>query len=237
MKKIWKYLGKKKIAQLFMAVLMFAIIYVIAGKIPVESTSDVKSGDKKTVVIDAGHGGVDGGAESVLGYSEKDINLAIALKLREKLEERDIRVIMTRDKDEGLYSESDTNKKVSDMKKRCEIVNESKADFMISIHQNKYSSEGVKGAQVFYYTHSQEGKKAAEILQSSLKEALDKNNGRQAKANDNYYILINVECPAVIAECGFVSNYEEAELLNNKEYQEKTAIALCEGICTYFNEK
>ncbi len=228
----YKIAGKHHVLEILMAVLMLVLVYIFAGKMPA-LRANTDDNEVKVVVIDPGHGGIDGGAVSVLGDAEKDINLAIGLKLRDMLKEKDIGVIMTRDTDIGLYGDADSNKKVVDMKNRCKLANESGADLLVSIHQNNYQSEGVKGAQVFYYSHSQEGEKAALAIQDKLIENLDKENGRKAKANDNYYILINVECPAVIAECGFLSNYGEAELLKSEEYQEKVADALCQGICEY----
>lgn len=113
---------------------------------------------KRTVVLDSGHGGFDPGKESSDGILEKHINLAIAERLKELLEKEGIRVVMTRTDDNGLYTESDSNKKIADMKKRCAIIDAAKADIVVSIHQNSYQSPEVKGAQVFYYKHSAEGK-------------------------------------------------------------------------------
>lgn len=236
---MFKNIKGSKWLEAAMALLMLALVYIYAGKIPVLQTNADNNTDgkqtaaSKTVVIDPGHGGIDGGAVAVTGDSEKDINLNISLKLRDKLSEKGITVIMTRETDTGLYSENDTNKKVADMRARCRLINEASPDLMVSVHQNNYQSSGVKGAQVFYYVHSTEGEKAAKILQQHLRDTLDKENGRQAKANNNYYILINVKCPAVIAECGFLSNHSEAELLRSDDYQNKVAAALCSGICEY----
>lgn len=188
----------------------------------------------KTVVLDSGHGGIDPGKESANGILEKDINLAIALKLKKLLEDAGIHVVMTRTDDAGLYQESDSNKKVADMKKRCAIIDECKADIVVSIHQNSYQSAAVSGAQVFYYKHSAEGKKLAQILQASFKENLDPDNKRVEKADSTYYMLIHTSAPTVIAECGFLSNPQEAALLNSEEYQQKVAQALYNGIIKYF---
>ena len=224
----------RKYVELAMAILLLVFVYIFSKRMPaLGTTADSKEDKQKIIVIDPGHGGIDGGAISVLGDEEQEINLNISLKLRDMLEDKGIAVVMTRETDKGLYSETDRNKKVADMKARCSIINEINPNLMVSIHQNNYSSEGVKGAQVFYYSHSTEGEKAAVILQNHLRENLDKNNERKAKKNDNYYILINVKCPAVIAECGFLSNYSEAELLKSDEYQEKVARSLCDGICEY----
>ena len=190
--------------------------------------------------IDAGHGGMDPGKVGIDGQLEKDINLSIAFKLKEVLEVYEdikIQVVLTRDEDMGHYSESDTNKKMADMITRCKLIEETQADILVSIHQNSYHSPSVHGAQVFYYDRSEEGKKLAETVQNSLVTSLvTEGKGRVAKANDSYYILLNVKCPAIIVECGFLSNPDEAKLLESDEYQEKVAKAIAEGIIKYYKE-
>lgn len=192
-----------------------------------------KKSSKVTIVIDPGHGGRDPGKVGVNGALEKDINLAIALKLRDLLEENDINVIMTRTEDEGLYSESDTNKKRSDLNKRIEIINTSDAIFTVSIHQNSFTQENVKGAQVFYHAQSEQGKIIAEILQEQIKETIKDGNHRKAKSNTSYYMLKHTKCPLVIVECGYLSNWSEAALLIDPEYQEKMAWAIHLGVIKY----
>ena len=209
----------------------------------VYSNADAESEDtgikidftKKTVVIDSGHGGIDPGKKSDNGILEKDVNLSIAKKLQKKLIDTGFNVVMTREDENGLYSENDDNKKIADMKKRCQIIKDSKADIVVSIHQNSFQSQDVKGAQVFYYTHSGEGKKAAEIMQESLL-VLDDTNHRKAKANDTYYLLKRTESPTIIVECGFLTNTEEAGLLKQEEYQKKVAEAIVAGIKAYMEK-
>lgn len=183
----------------------------------------------KTIVIDAGHGGWDPGKTGIRGENEKDINLKIASKLQLYLEQSGATVIVTRNEDLAL-----SNKKREDMKERKVIANESKADLLISIHQNSFPKPSVHGAQVFYYNDSEESKNLAEILQASLKDHLDKSNNRVAKANKEYYILKNTKLPGVIIECGFLTNYEEEKILNTEEYQEKVAWAIYMGLIDYF---
>ncbi len=190
----------------------------------------------KTVVVDSGHGGIDPGKIGVNGILEKDINLDIAKKLEEKLKSAGVKVVMTRSEDIGHYDENDTNKKRADMKVRCKLIEESGADVVVSIHQNSYTGASVKGAQMFYYEGSQEGKRLAGILQKEFSSQVDATNKRVEKADDSYYMLIHTKAPTVIAECGFLSNPGEAELLSSKEYQTKIANALCTGILEYFNE-
>lgn len=189
--------------------------------------------DKKIVVIDAGHGGIDPGKVGINDALEKDINLSIAFKVKKILEDKNIEVIMTREDDKGLYEDTDRNKKSVDMRKRVEIINNAKPVCTVSIHQNSFQQESSKGAQVFYHKSSSEGKQLAEILQKQLKDYLQDGNKREAKSNESYYMLKNTSSPLVIVECGFLSNYEEAVLLLDEEYQKKLSEAICLGIIEY----
>ena len=202
------------------------------GGVEAENTVEDVNVAEKVVAIDSGHGGMDPGKIGVGGIYEKDVNLAISVKLKKLLEQSGITVIMTRSDDNGLYNESDTNKKASDMKKRCSIINESNADAVVSIHQNSYVSGESRGAQVFYYSHSVEGHTAAKLMQQALLGA-DSENTRQEKANDTYYLLRRTQVPTIIVECGFLSNQQEAELLAGKDYQKKIAKAIATGIDEY----
>ena len=187
------------------------------------------------IVIDPGHGGRDPGKVAVNGALEKDINLAIALRLKDLLEQNDIYVIMTRTEDVGLYSETDSNKKRADLNNRIKIINSSDAVFAISIHQNSFSQENVKGAQVFYHAQSEQGTVLAMTLQEQLKETIKDGNHRKAKSNTSYYMLKHTTCPLVIVECGYLSNRHEAEILLEEEYQEKMAWAIHLGIMRHLN--
>ena len=194
------------------------------------SGENVKKG-KTIVALDAGHGGDDPGKIGVNNAEEKEINLEIAEQVKALLEEEEIEVLMTREDDTMLAKEADTNKKVQDMKARVQKINEAAPALVVSIHQNSYSEESIHGAQVFYYTHSEAGKKAAEIMQKELL-SVDPENTRQAKANDTYYLLKRTEVPTIIVECGFLSNYEEAEKLIYPEYQKQLSQAIVKGIIT-----
>ena len=187
------------------------------------------------VVIDAGHGGIDPGKIGVNGAKEKEINLLIAEKLKKYLEASDVKVVMTRESDEGLYDAEASNKKVQDMKRRIEIIDETAPQITISIHQNSYPEEYVHGAQVFFYTGSREGQELAESVQRQLVEKADPKNKRQVKANDSYYLLKKTGVPIIIVECGFLSNNEEAEKLCTDEYQEELAWAIHMGVMQYLN--
>lgn len=195
---------------------------------------------RATIVIDAGHGGYDPGKVGVNGVNEKDINLEIALLLEQYLTAHNVRVVMTRISDVGLYSEKSTNKKAEDMRNRVALIGESNADLLVSIHQNSYSEAKCVGAQVFYYTGSDPGEKLAKTVQARLVAMADPDNHREAKANNVYYLLKKSPVPAIICECGFLSNPKECEKLSTKQYQTKIAESIFQGIMeyldVYFNE-
>lgn len=197
--------------------------------------TDKEGKERPCVVIDAGHGGADPGKVGVDGSLEKDINLKIAKKLAAFLTAADVDVVLTREDDAGLYDENVSNKKVQDMKNRVALIEEKKPALTVSIHQNSYHEEYVHGAQVFYYEGSQESKEIAERMQRVLAEQIDPDNARQAKANSSYYLLKKTSSPIVIVECGFLSNYEEAQKLSSEIYQEKTAWAIHMAIMNYLN--
>ncbi|WAJ23654.1 N-acetylmuramoyl-L-alanine amidase [Lacrimispora xylanolytica] len=223
----------------FMAVILLVLVYVIssqAGKMT--AGVSVKAGkEKPVVVIDAGHGGNDPGKIGVDGTLEKDINLQIAYRLKKYLEASDVDVVLTRKNDNGLYTERDSKKKMADMTKRCDIINDTSPDLTVSIHQNSYHQEEISGGQVFYYKRSDKGKRLAEILQERFDYVLGDKNTRLAKPNDNYYLLLHVKTPIVIVECGFLTNWKEAGLLNSDEYQDRLAWTIHMGIMEYLNAR
>lgn len=189
------------------------------------------------VVIDAGHGGNDPGKVGIDQSLEKDINLEIAKKLARYLEQADVRTILTREEDKGLYSETDTRKKSADMKARYSLIDEADPDLVVSIHQNSYHQEPVSGGQVFYYTGSVKGKRLAEAVQRRFDYVLGAQNTRKAKENSSYYLLLHVKCPIVIVECGFLSNWQEAARLNSPEYQDRMAWTIHMGVMEYLNTR
>lgn len=206
--------------------------YVFSEKIRASVSEEGKA--QVCVVIDAGHGGADPGKVGINDALEKDINLEIALILKKFLEAEDIRVVMTREDENGLYDEGASNKKVQDMKRRLAIIEEADPELVVSIHQNSYHEEYVKGAQVFFYQTSERSKVLADILQEQL-ALLDPENKRQAKGNDSYYLLKKTGKPIVIVECGFLSNSEEAGRLITPVYQERLAWNIHMGIMKYLN--
>lgn len=226
---------KSKSISVIMAVCLLFSMYFLARTAAQYTMSQRGDQGRPVVVIDAGHGGVDPGKVGINGALEKDINLSVALLVEQYLEAQDVKVVMTRNSDEGLYREDSVNKKMEDLKHRLALIDTAGAVIAVSIHQNSYTMESVHGAQVFYYDASEEGKKAAEIMQNQLRTGIDGNNKREVKANSNYYLLKKSAVPTIIVECGFLSNGEEAEKLIQKEYQEKMAWNISLGILQYLN--
>ena len=230
---------KQKVIEPVLGICLLAMVVMAVkyGSIHVTGSGDAYIKETPVVVVDAGHGGTDPGKVGVDGSLEKDINLAVAERLKTYLEQDDVKVIMTRETDTGLYSETDSRKKMADMNRRCQIINETSPALTVSIHQNSYHEEAIRGGQVFYYRDSSKGKALAEILQDRFDYVLGDQNRRLPKANANYYLLLHVKCPIVIVECGFLSNRKEAALLNSGEYQDKLAYTIHMGIMEYLNKK
>lgn len=227
---------EKKYLSAIMTLLLLCSMALLSREAAQYSSSHSLLKKEFLVVIDSGHGGDDPGKIAADGTLEKTLNLSIALKLKTYLEAADVHVIMTRTTDAGLYAENSSNKKAQDMKNRVSLMNENKADVVISIHQNSYSDTSIHGAQVFYYTTSPAGKELARILQELMISDLDPSNHRKEKANDNYYLLKKAQSPIVIVECGFLSNPSEAALLSSEGYQDQIAWILHMGILQYLNQ-
>ena len=195
----------------------------------------------KTIVLDAGHGGIDSGTSSDdKTIFEKDINLAITLKLKELIESSGGLVILTRDDDSSLYEESGnktTRQKYNEnLKNRKKIADESNADMLISIHLNYFTQSKYYGAQTFYPESNKDGKALASCIQDEFKRVVDNSNNRVIKPRNDLYLLKDCKIPSALIECGFLSNEKEAKLLNDEEYQEKIAWAIYSGIQKYFDE-
>lgn len=219
-----------KMAALGVVCALAAIFYFYAQKQQrMETLNTTKAGSKETIVIDPGHGGFDPGKVGVANSLEKDINLAIAKLVKAELEASGYTVHMTREEDVALCQGNEKSKKMADMKNRVALIEEKSPRLSVSIHQNSFSA-GTRGAQVFYYSASEEGKILASAIQQSIREAVGDENHRVEKANDSYYMLRKVQCPLVIVECGFLSNPEEEALLQDLSYQKKMAHGICEGV-------
>jgi len=224
---------KAVVLLLLVGILLFGSEYLQRAERSVYTMGSGK--EPLVVVLDAGHGGKDPGTQGVNGALEKDINLSIAVRLKNLLEQNDIFVIMTRDEDKDLASEHAANRKNEDMRARAALITDTAPAVMVSIHQNSYPDADVDGAQVFYHYGSEEGKRLGTIVQESLKREIRDGNHRVAKANKEYYLLKKAACPAILVECGFLSNPAEAAMLATEEYQEKLAFAIHLGIMEYIN--
>ena len=193
----------------------------------------------KVIVIDAGHGVPDEGAESSTGTTEAETNLKIALKVQNLLEQSGSTVILTRSDENAIYDiDSNTlrEKKVSDIHNRVKIGNESSADIFVSIHLNKIPQQQYYGWQTFYKENDEKSIKLAKSIQTNLNESIQKENKRVSMKLDTVYIMKHVEIPITIVECGFLSNPEEEQLLLTDEYQDKLAWGIYNGIIDYFYE-
>ncbi|MCL2356910.1 MAG: N-acetylmuramoyl-L-alanine amidase [Defluviitaleaceae bacterium] len=207
---------------------LFIAVFTVALLVFGSATVYALPLSRKIIVLDAGHGGWDPG--KVQGtVEEKHINLSITKKVQTFLEQGGATVIVTRTDD----SELSKNKR-GDMYTRRTIANSSGADIFVSIHQNSFSQDNVKGAQVFYFDTSGNSERLATAIQTRLCEFADPSNRFKPKANDNYYVLKQTSMPAVLVECGFLTNYAERQKLLNDDYQEKIAWSIYLGILDYF---
>lgn len=183
-----------------------------------------------TVIIDAGHGGEDGGASSAQGLVEKDVNLDIAKKLCEMLEASGVKVVMTRTDDRLLYDRNvdfHGRKKKLDLEARLNIAERYENAIFVSIHMNSFSSPKYSGLQVWYSPNHASSSKLADTIQSNAQKLLQPENTRKTKsATSSIYLLDRATCPAVLVECGFLSNAEEAERFENDEYRQKIAFVI-----------
>lgn len=189
----------------------------------------------RPLVLDAGHGGEDGGAVSLTGVAESQINLAIVLKLRDVLGLYGVDPVLLREEDISLHdtgAETLREKKRSDLKNRVAAVEAVENGALLSIHQNTYPSEKYRGTHVFY-APTEGSRELAEHFQNSIKTALQPDNGRAAKQiPDNVYIMNHITCPAVLIECGFLTNPEEEALLRSENYQRKLVTVIAAGWLT-----
>ena len=234
-------LSKKRIINLLTILAVCLTICVIQN-----TTIDNKSKPtvtlpvtNKVIVIDAGHGVPDEGAQSSNGISEAETNLNIALKLQNLLEQSGATVILTRSDENAIYeidSQTLKEKKISDLKNRVKIGNESSADIFVSIHLNKIPQQQYFGWQTFFRTGDENSIKLAKLIQNNLNESIETENNRVAMKLDTVYIMKKVEIPITIVECGFLSNPEEEKRLLDDSYQNRLAWGIYSGVMDYFKE-
>lgn len=233
-------LSKKRITMILGCILVGIFTFILQkaqtdGMETIETVTLPVSG--KTIIVDAGHGVPDEGAESSAGTTEAQTNLKIALKLQNLLEQSGCTVILTRSDENAIYdvdSKTLKQKKISDIHNRVKIGNESSADIFVSIHLNKIPQQQYYGWQCFYREGNGQGQKLAVSIQENLNTAIQKENTRMAHTIDNVYIIKHVEIPTTIVECGFLSNPEEEQQLLNDEYQNRLAWGIYNGIINYF---
>lgn len=232
---------KKHLKLIFTYILVLILIIattVTGNKVITTISEQSPTLHQNTVVIDAGHGGEDGGATSCTGMLESHINLQIALRLNDLMHLLGINTEMIRTTDTSVYinGNSIAEKKVSDLKERVRLINDIEQCVLISIHQNFFSDCRYSGAQVFY-APTGGSREMAHILQSSFKNAIDPTNNRQIKKADGIYLMQNIHCPAILIECGFISNSEEAVLLQNEDYQKKLCCVIVSGYLAFIKER
>ena len=236
---VWMtFQGRLKMALTLVLVLLFVFIYTI--QLPSSETwshwATPLSG--KTIAIDAGHGGVDGGAVSDDGMIEKDINLSIALYLRDYLQQAGALVVMTREADEDLANDGTKKirrRKSEDLHNRVQFIQQRKADSLISIHMNSIPSPRWRGAQTFYYTNNPENIRLGTFIQNEIKRNLENTDRMAITLNKNIYLMKQMQIPAVLVEVGFLSNPEEARLFTQSSYQRKIAAAVYQGILKFYS--
>lgn len=219
---------------LFASILL--IVTVGTSKAVTTFSENVPIDRKHTIVIDAGHGGEDGGATSCTGVLESHINLQISQKLNDILNLLGYRTYMIRTSDISVYTEGNTiaAKKISDLKQRVKIVNSIEHALLISIHQNTFSDQKYSGAQVFYAPNSASNELAT-ILQSKFVSMLNPGSNRKCKPADGIYLMQQIQCTGILVECGFISNPEEEALLRSADYQKRIGCVIASEITLYLN--
>lgn len=209
----------------------------MTASVSVDTAVPAEQTELPVIVIDAGHGGFDGGAEAADGTQEKHINLAVAEKLAEEAAEYQVKIVMTRDGDYGLYEPESMEKKREDLQNRKKIMEESGARLVVSIHLNSFPQDpSVYGAQVFYAEDEQGGtdvpgsRRIAENVQKALETGISDGRERTAMEKHDVLLMKDPPCSFILVECGFLSCPQEAELLKTAEYQGKLAAAVWKGI-------
>lgn len=217
------------------AVLSIVLCAVVVAATAATVIAATRTDNGITIVIDAGHGGADGGVVGVTtSVKESDVNLAIARQLKHFLKTKGYDVVMTRTTTDGLYGMTTKNKKLKDMQERKKIIENANADLVVSVHCNSYPRRDQKGAQVFYAPGSENGKAMADAMQNVLKSTLG--TDRSAMSGD-YYILQCSATPSLLVECGFLSTPSDEKLLVSSSYQEKVAYAIFTGVHAILGEE
>lgn len=227
-----------KIPPLIIIYTSILLLFVFSAVLGSKTVSTLKESapiyERQCVVIDAGHGGVDGGATSCTGVLESAINLEIALRLNDLMHLLGIETVMIRTTDESVYTSGNSiaAKKVSDLKQRVKVVNETRNALLVSIHQNHYSDSRYSGAQIFYAS-TNNSDALAKKLQSAVISCLNPGSKRQAKKADGIYLMQNINCTGILIECGFLSNPEDESKLRSPDYQKKFCCVIASAVSLY----
>lgn len=227
----------KKLMPIYCGILLSLIVLTVAGSRTVSVISENQPfSQRQTVVLDAGHGGVDGGTTSVTGIPESQINLEITQRLDDLLHLMGVHTIMIREDDRSIHTEGSTiaAKKISDLKQRVKITNETERGLLVSIHQNYYSDGRYSGAQVFY-PNTPGSEEIAKKLQASLIKNLNRQSNRQAKQVSGVYLMEHIQTTGILVECGFLSNPTEEALLRSAEYQKKLCCVIASELSCYLS--
>ncbi len=234
------YISSKLLYTIFLVSAFLLICVIIFNREYYQAKEIYLPITNKIIGIDPGHGGVDPGAISKSGLKEDDINLKIALKLKRFVEQSGGIAVLTRDSDKGLYTEKSKTlreMKVEDLKNRKDLIEKADCQVFVSIHLNSFPKPRYYGAQTFYSETNTESQRLAYLIQDELRNVLDKDNKRIPAKVDDVYLINELNIPSVLVEAGFLSNEEEAKLLNTSEYQEKIAWSIYVGIMKFFSEQ
>ncbi len=230
----------KKLIAFFLVLILSVVSGVVIYKREISDVSAALS-DSKIIILDAGHGGFDGGAVANDGTVEKDINLSIAINIYEMLNTCGYDVILTRSDDTGTEDNQDASisqRKVSDLKNRLALINSYEDAIFVSVHLNKFTTSTANGAQVFYSKNHQDSRVLGQSIQDSVVSLIQPNNERVIKqATKSTYLLHNAKIPSVIVECGFLSNAAELKKLKDENYQKQMSFAICCGIINHLNQE
>lgn len=225
----------------FFSLLLFLLLFLfgtIARRFSAASPADMSADEKiYTVILDAGHGGEDGGAIGKNGVREKDINLSVTNLIADALRKKGVTVLCTRTEDLLLYDRNEDyegRKKILDLAARLKIARETENPVFISIHMNSFPQTQYRGLQVYYSKNAPSSARLAEGIQKAVRTRLQPENTRKIKAaSNNIYLLDRITSPAVLVECGFLSNAEECTLLASPDYQKQLALVLADAIADY----
>lgn len=238
-KSVYGIINAKQFIFLFFAIVISAVMIFGIDIVYSKAKSESEKSSLPVIIIDAGHGGEDGGTQSSSGILEKDINLSISLKLKAVLESLGFKTIAVRESDCLIYDSGCTamrEKKVSDIRKRLSLMTKYPSAVFLSIHQNHFQQSKYHGAQVFYSKNHPQSKTLAEFIQNSVVEKLQNENTRKIKpSGTEIFLLHHATTPAVMVECGFLSNSGEALLLSDEQYQKKMAVAIADGVIKYLS--